>query len=403
MNTIENNDFDKEIMNQFEIIDNLDMLIKGLSNNFSSTKENQFNNNYNKIKHKISNNLNKYSNESKKIIIQSLVQLESHLNSLLSKIEDKKLEFDFVRDYDALSETMPQIQFYEQLEYDTHKILNNRELSDIINEIEFKFSDIRLSPQLKNKYNYISTEKMEKLSEIIIQLRNEVSKHDKSKKIILELEKNINLIVDNFHIEEMIDKIKNTYDISLQVNSEESKKSVKAIESGYGKEAEKLNKPISTLNLIIMFNFLLIIILLLIKFSFYLSNNLQINDNTTFISFFMKTGKNPYDFVFFLSLILAISAFTTYLIKERTRLIRSRDYYILCDLELSSMPQYMRELSLEQRQNLYISLSSTYFKGGKQVNIKDKVPESDIDSSKSEDIVNKLVDGINKIISSQKK
>ena len=57
-------------------------------------------------------------------------------------------------------------------------------------------------------------------------------------------------------------------------------------------------------------------------------------------------------------------------------------------LELSTMPEYMRELDSEQRNQLYIDLSANYFRGANR----NPEPSENINSSQIEGITKSISD-----------
>lgn len=253
------------------------------------------------------------------------------------------------------------------LEYDTSKTLSLEELGNLLSQIKYYYPELNISPYLEIQYQKANDIEKSDLSNKIITLRNEAIKikTPQEEAYLKNLAFDLNLLVSSVGLEDQVTKINNVSEILDQITANETSQNIQKIENGYQKEAEKLYWPILLLNIAIIFIFLLIITVISLKFYAYFYQAINTNHKSEgILQFLIQIGKRPEDFIFFFSLIFSISALETYLIRERKRLIKLRDYFLFCDLELSSMPQYMRELNLEQRQNLYIDLSKNYFKGG---------------------------------------
>lgn len=305
-------------------------------------------------------------------ILNLLNDRVSSIKELLDKAEnhpDEIIElFDIgikYSDYQELDGVDGSI--FINLEYDTSKILSLEELEDLLSQIKHSYPDLKISPYVKIQYQKAKELEKSAISEKIIILRNETLKNKTAQEeaYVKNLVFDLNLLVSSVGLDDQVTKINNASDILDQITANETAKNISKIENGYQKEANKLYWPILLLNIVIIFIFLIIITIISLKFYAYFYQVINTNHKSEgILQFLIQIGKRPEDFIFFFSLIFSISALETYLIRERKRLIKLRDYFLFCDLELSSMPQYMRELNLEQRQNLYIDLSKSYFKGG---------------------------------------
>ncbi|MFW6573434.1 hypothetical protein ACOCJL_03480 [Acinetobacter baumannii] len=255
----------------------------------------------------------------------------------------------------------------EGLEYEISSKLTLEDMGNIIDQIISSYPNLNITDLIKIQLQKANEIEREAICEKLIVLRNEAIKHKAPEEVayIKNLAFELNLLVSSIGLEDQVTKINNASEILDQITASETAKNISKIEKGYQNEAKKLYWPILLLNIAIIFIFLLIITVISLKFYAYFYHVINTNHKSEgILRFLIQIGKRPEDFIFFFSLIFSISALETYLIRERKRLIKLRDYFLFCDLELSSMPQYMRELNLEQRQNLYIDLSKNYFKGG---------------------------------------
>lgn len=104
-------------------------------------------------------------------------------------------------------------------------------------------------------------------------------------------------------------------------------------------------------------------------------------------------------YVFFSTVILTLSGLLTFLIRERSRIISLQTYCKKNYLELTALPNYLAELSVEQAQDLRIELAKIYFKGYEE-NTKNDGKESNITQlSSTLDQVVKSISEIKNIVS----
>lgn len=361
-------DIDLEIIGIINNIEDLDRYIQG-----NTDKDIEHLNIYSlsyliiDITKVLKDNLKYYSSDAKEITLVRLKQLYNLLMNIKGTTDTSPTKKPLSFYYSPLSEVLPSLESYKNVEFNTNIILNQVEINRIFNEIKLRQPTLILPTDLLIKYENSSEDEKKIISSKIIRLRNEIikPKSEISSEFIEDIVYNLNLTLSSIGLSDKLKKIDNTYEILDQVNIDVTDKSVKAIESGYKDEAKKLLFPIRFLNIAIILIFILIILVISLKFYAYF---IQVIDTDYkpegLIKFFIEIGKNPSDFIFFFSLIFSVSALETYLIKERKRLIKLKDYFLFCDLELTSMPKYMRELNLNQKQDLYINLSKNYFKGG---------------------------------------
>lgn len=99
-------------------------------------------------------------------------------------------------------------------------------------------------------------------------------------------------------------------------------------------------------------------------------------------------------YLFYVSLLIVVSALLTYLIKDRLRLIEFHNYCKRMYMEITALPDYMATLTPEQQKALRISLSSNYFTGNQITN--NSTPTKDISDSVG------TIEALSKIIQSIK-
>lgn len=216
-----------------------------------------------------------------------------------------------------------------------------------INENGIKLKDFITFDLLENTKSY----KKQIIIKNIIDLRNILNSKSGGENnyridgALSQIRSNIELI----QLEENIEEIKDSSEILKQVKQNITQENNKNLITGYSLEASNLTVKIDDLNKLIVILFTTIIVAIALK--------------TIFIFLCIDSFKNIYSFLTFISLILACSALITYLIKDRNRIIKLHDHYKMNVLELSTMPEYMRELDKGQRQQLIIDLSNNYFRG----------------------------------------
>ncbi|MFW6557209.1 hypothetical protein [Acinetobacter baumannii] len=260
--------------------------------------------------------------------------------------------YDFVSELDGFGEIN-----LEGLEYNSNIVLLPEEVKNIIKQIIDRYPNIKISEELPSQYNQASLDERTLISEKIILLRNESinPKSTGEETYIKNLAFELNMIVSAIGLNEKIKRLDNNIQITELQKYNSSIESIRKIETGYELEANKLLTQINELRSWVESGFYLIISIIILKLLIYYSIKPE--------NFF----KLP-DILLSLSIVFISTAFLTYLIKERNRLIRLHDQYNKCDLELKSITSYMNELTQEQRQEILMKLSDNYFRGPNQNN-----------------------------------
>lgn len=238
------------------------------------------------------------------------------------------------------------------LEYDSTRTLSLDEIEEVLSQIKYFYSELDITPYLKKQYQKASELEKTYISEKLITLRNEAIKeiNPQQKAYIKTLALEFNILTSSIGLNEKLEKIEENIQITNEIKINHSQESIRKIETGYKNEAQKLVDQIQNLKDIIEGIFYIIIAVIIIKVMLLYAVEPKI--------FF----KAP-DILLSISFIVAFSAFLTFLIKERDRLIKLHDHYNFCDLELNSIVSYMNELNQQQRQETLIKLSDNYFRG----------------------------------------
>lgn len=298
-------------------------------------------------------------------------------NSLMSRNIEESHYFDFFI-YDNLF----------SIKYIVRNNLTNSEFDLLYSDITRK--GISLDQYFdKNLYNELSSPLKEKLSEAIIGLKNTLADHfsngsdlDNSKQnVYFETFKSINELNK---LKTQVDEIKDSHEILTKIKENKAIENTYELKDGYDDEVTKLNTQILFLNVVIILLFISIIIIIAIKLYYIVL--LQV--------FF----KDIFNFLTYISLIISFSAITTYLIKERNRLIKLHDYFKLTVLELKTLPQYMNELDSTQRKDLIINLASNFFKGSNRIHANQESSQNITNEN-----LTKIVTDVMKLMNDQKK
>lgn len=301
--------------------------------------------------------LNKTIVERKNLIGADINLVVNQLDSILGVI--LKINND-------ISKSAPLSEFISELNI----LANNFDINFIkeIKNINYYYTD----NLTENDFYFIFNDLVDYGIDIGKFLPKEIYKDSNKNNQILIIKKLIELknIVFNKNIEHrdlkiqvIIDQLQDITDAyNLKKRTEDTNKTIDQIAENITKEntggldeiykdnAAALDKKINDLNNIILLLFVIIIIFIVVKLGLTLFNYNE----------FTKI----YNLIPFASLIIACSALLTYLIKDRNRLIKLYTHYDMCHRELSTLPEYMRELDSDQRKQMYIDLSTNYFRGG---------------------------------------
>lgn len=261
-------------------------------------------------------------------------------------------------------------KYINSVSYEIKDNVSNDEFKRIINEISIVIPTINEFINLE-VFNNSNLPQKETISRNIIRIRNEISKGKYENTTVNYLLDELKSISDIVNLRSQIEEIKDSHSILLKVKENTAKENTAKLNTGYESAASKLSEKIDSLNNNIVILFTVIIISIAIK--------------TILVLIDMENIKDLYSFFVFISLIISCSALTTYLIKERNRLIKLHDHYQMNVLELSTLPEYMRELDSNQRQTLIINLSNNYFRGSNN-----NLSDSNLENNKINEITSTL-------------
>lgn len=339
--------------------------------------------------------INRYVNNKKTLYGKNIVSLLPIYENLLRKIEfiknnDTK-EIEYLLEMAIQEGHNYEFYVYDQLfaiNYEKRNNLTDSEFEIIYQELIAKNINL-IDIFNKNLYSDLDSNNKEKISEAIIGLKNAVGQNlvspseqnDSSKNVYLETLSSINELNK---LRSQVEEIKDSHEILTRIKENKAYENTYELNNGYINEVDKLYKEINSLNRIIILLFSGIVAIITTKLSL--------------IIFLEDFFKDIYNFLTYLSLLVSFSALITYLIKERSRLIRLHDFFNLTALKLRTLPQYMRELDSKQRQELIVTLSSSFFTGS------DKLPQENTQQQNNlNENLPKIVADIIKIINEQKK
>lgn len=235
------------------------------------------------------------------------------------------------------------------------------------------FQQIDINNQLPDILKQLKGDQFEECKKLMVEFynmeRNTIPKNTNRIIYIMDFFKNL-LKTD---IEENLE-IANQKLVNLKTNLGISSTS-KLVEA-FDAEAKILDLKISTLASIIIFIF--VILFLFIAFLLIISFDGKV--------FLFPT--NFYFYHFYLSLFLVATGFLTYLIKERTRLVKHQHYCRITSLEIIALSEYVAQLNNnEKTEDLIISLADRYFRG----------PNFDSNDSSSSQDLNMITSKINEM------
>ncbi|MFL1609926.1 hypothetical protein [Acinetobacter baumannii] len=262
------------------------------------------------------------------------------------------------------------IQFLDNIKLGIPNILSQNEFQFLNDGIVRKGINIEAHITF-DEYNKAKLNQKSDINKILTDIWNLATPQlleSNSSEILRKLSE-LDTIVELINLKENIDEIKDSSETLKQIKQNASTENNKNLNNGYAEEALILKERIDKLELYIVGLFTTIIFAVAFKI--------------VFLLFDLDNFKNIYNFLTFISLILACSALIAYFVKDRNRLIKLHDHYKMNVLELSTMPEYMRELDKGQRQQLIIDLSSNYFKGANHNQECSNDKTSEIESLKS--------------------
>lgn len=179
--------------------------------------------------------------------------------------------------------------------------------------------------------------------------------------------------------QQKLQEIANLEQKAIDVNYSISSQSNTRIQEVFGSEAEKLEPKIFKLNENITTLFALMLGLLIS-----VALLIAINHDIKIERFY----------IVYLSTLLVLSAFLTYLIKERTRLIKYQHYCNISFLEIKALSDYTAQLDNKDKiEDLKIQLAYRYFQGpNSQSNPSTDEQDLNVVSSKLNELINMVKD-----------
>ena len=299
---------------------------------------------------------------------------------------------------DKLPQQIQSADTYRQIKYEISTIQNeinkfdliynktlpipdnyNQELiSYLIKDIKRYLIDFDKDDILRIGFNDQDELNKFKTAKLLVDIRNILYRENQLLEDGIQVQKMISEIFSKIsNIEDtrkLVDEVKEiAHDVKINISKNNNEKLVES----FATEAKNISISLIKLNRYIILSFITIILILLSK--------------SILIIYYQDSFKDIYNMIVFLSVILSISGLLTYLIKERKYYQKLHDFYNMRYLELNALPEYMQELTPEQRKNLIIQLAPTYFIGN---NSTQPLMGGEIDSSG----VEKKLDEITNII-----
>ncbi|MGN5764411.1 hypothetical protein ACNQO6_08660 [Acinetobacter calcoaceticus] len=180
---------------------------------------------------------------------------------------------------------------------------------------------------------------------------------------------------------EIVQNIENTaQNINISISERNNKEILKAFED----EASELKNEIENLNYIIIILFCIIILTLFMK--------------GVLAIIFEYAFRDIYNIFIFITIIISMTGLLTYVIKERARNVKLYDFYKQRYLELNALPEFISELTSEERRELIKELARTYFNGKKEIQNIDTTDNKMSEISKYTEELKKLADNIKGLI-----
>ncbi|MGP4771849.1 hypothetical protein ACS125_15090 [Acinetobacter sp. PFS20] len=221
-------------------------------------------------------------------------------------------------------------------------------LSDISEKINI-VDDLDLTNFLKK----IPSENLEECARNLIQVHNTLyASSTQDPDIINDCYQYFKELKKNIELEQLNEKISTAQDKLIEVRAETGKNSNKKLGEIFKTESEALKCMIRIYTVVIISTFLT-----LICFLIYFIYNSAVLDKYKFPS-------DNHFYYFYISLILIITGFLTFIIKERTRLVNHAHYCKISYLEIHALSDYCSELEEKSKiDELKIKLADRYFRG----------------------------------------
>ncbi|QUY35608.1 hypothetical protein [Acinetobacter junii] len=345
--------------------------------------------NLQKVISSIHNNFNDFSTLTNNFYEETI---KEKLNIILSNLEILKQNLDHNAFDEKILETIRVLEMnIKALEYIYRndvpilKNFDNHEYYEIllksINSNLDKNDQILLS---FNEFHSLPDKTKINIYKKLILLRNLIVKNvfdHINKDLLID---SINYLISlNENIIEGKKLVENLEETAQNININISEKSNEKILQAFKSEATDLKKNIDNLNYLVFSIFFIIIITLIIK--------------GILAIFFDYAFRDLYNIFIFITIVLSMSGLLTYVIKERTRNVKLYDFYQRRYLELNALPEFISELTPEDRRNLIKELTHTYFNGN-QCTTQEISNESKItEISKYTEDLKKMIENIQSI------
>lgn len=254
-----------------------------------------------------------------------------------------------------------------------------KNINENLSQEDIKFLNLEV------RFNLLPYEEKEKVYRKLILLRNTIVKdtYDVITKQII-----IDSINDLFtHHQNSLENqalIKNLQETAQNINISISERSNKEILKAFEIEAKTLKTEIINLNYLVILLFCLIIAVLFFK--------------GILAIFFDYAFRDLYNIFIFISIVFSMSALLTYVIKERARNVKLYDFYNRRYLELNALPEFISELTPEERRTLIKELAHAYFYGGQFTPHVDSSESKITELNKQAEDLKKLIENIKNII-----
>ncbi|KYQ82943.1 hypothetical protein AWW72_16295 [Acinetobacter sp. NRRL B-65365] len=266
----------------------------------------------------------------------------------------------------------------------TPEIYTNDLVSYLVIDIKEKIDNFDKDNLLVKYFSEYNDLQKFKTSKTLVDIRNILYKEDQTLYDGIKIQEFIDDIFNNIkNIEDtkkLVDEVKEiAHDVKVNITKNNNEKLVES----FATEAKNINTILIELNRYIIISFITIILILLLK--------------SILIIYYQDSFKDIYNMIVFLSVILSISGLLTYLIKERKYNQKLHDFYNKRYLELNALPEYMQELTPEQRKELIIQLAPIYFIGNYSTQPIDKKEIETGTLDKKLDEITKIINNIKEL------
>ncbi|MCH7392412.1 hypothetical protein [Acinetobacter dispersus] len=320
------------------------------------------------------------------LLSESFVDLVENIKRVLKRIEENdysKTIGDFAKIESGITQInnifKKQIPLRDDFENESYINLLIKNINENLSEKDIEFLN------LKGRFNILPYEEKEKVYRKLILLRNTIKNNSYdviTKDLILD---SINDIFT--HHENAIQSqtlVKNLEETAQNINISISERSNKEILKAFEDEAKALKIEIVNLNYLVISLFWLIIAVLFFK--------------GILAIFFDYAFRDVYNIFIFITIVFSMSALLTYVIKERTRNVKLHDFYNRRYLELNALPEFISELTPEERRTLIKELAHAYFNGGQFTPHEDSSESKITELNKQAEDLKKLIENIKSII-----